>query len=57
MVIFASLKAICMPIWADIHVQLYMRSVNDIGKALLQWFCDQVLGNKIVCETNSVTRH
>ena len=46
-----------MPIWAEIHVQLYMMSVNDIGKALLHWFCDKVLGIKIVCETNSVTRH
>ena len=52
-----SLKAMCMLIWADIRVQLYMRSVNDIGKTLLQWYCDQVLGIEIVCETNTVTRH
>ena len=52
-----SLKAMCMLIWADIRVQLYMRSVNDIGKTLLQWYCDQVLGIEIVFETNTVTRH
>ena len=46
-----------MLIWADIRVQLYMRSVNDIGKTLLQWYCDQVLGIEIVCETNTVTPH
>ena len=46
-----------MSIWANIRVQLYMRSANDIDKTLLQWFYDQVIGIEIVCEINTVTRH
>ena len=52
-----SLKAMCMLIWADIRVQLYMRSVNNIGKTLLQEYCDQLLSIEIVWETNTVTQH
>ena len=46
-----------MSIWANIRVQLYMKSVNDMDKTLLQWFYDKVIGIKIVCGTNAVTHH
>ena len=46
-----------MSIWADIDVQLYMRSVNDVDKTLLQGFCHQVIDIEIVCETNTVPHH
>ena len=39
-----------MSIWANIRVQLYMWSVNDINKTLPQWFYDQVIGIETVCE-------
>ena len=53
--ICASFKAIYMSIWANIRVQLYMKSVNDMDKTLLQWFYDQVIIIDIVCEPNAVT--
>ena len=46
-----------MSIWANIRVQFYMKSVNDMDKTLLQWFYDQVIIIDIVCEPNAVTHH
>ena len=39
-----------MSIWANIRVQLYMWSENDVNKMLLQWIYDQVIGIETVCE-------